>query len=271
MNILPLAVLLPTLLAEPPAEPVPAGQNAISAENGASAAGALSPEAAKLALAPLNPYVGQWRGVGQVRRGSRQGAWSETGEWIWDFSDPSRPAVRLQVEEGKELSRLLVRPSPKGTGFVATLTQADGATSILTAAELGDSVEFLPVDDGSDRLTLKRLNEKRFTLLIERRSSPTGRFRRVAEVGYTRQGQRLAESSLGGPECVVSGGLGTVEVSHAGKTYYVCCTGCVAAFEADPEGTLADYRARKAEEAAAAKADAAKGETPDEGPERQQE
>ncbi|MEM9703858.1 MAG: hypothetical protein AAF907_15575, partial [Planctomycetota bacterium] len=123
-------------------------------------------------------------------------------------------------------------------------------TAVLTAKTLGDAVEWAPVGDGSDRLTMRRLNEKRFTLLIERRSSPTGRFRRVAEVGYTRKGQRLAESSLGGPECVVSGGLGTIEVSHAGKTYYVCCTGCVAAFEADPEGTLADYKARKAAEAA---------------------
>ena len=39
----------------------------------------------------------------------------------------------------------------------------------------------------------------------------------------------------------MTGGLGTIPVTHAGKTYHVCCTGCVAAFEADPEGTLADY------------------------------
>ena len=207
-----------------------------------------TPEADKAALAPLNPLVGEWRGVGQVRRGSREGAWRETGEWVWDFSKKDAPAVKFAVAEGKEISTLLVRPAPDGKGFVATLTPSEGEPAPLTAASLKDTITFEPKDDGSDRLTLKRLNEKRFTLLIERRSSPTGRFRRVAEVGYTREGTRLAESSLGGPECVVSGGLGTIAVSHDGKTYYVCCTGCVSAFEADPAGTLEAYRERKAAE-----------------------
>ena len=35
--------------------------------------------------------------------------------------------------------------------------------------------------------------------------------------------------------CPVTGGLGTMAVSHAGKTYYVCCTGCREAFDKDPE------------------------------------
>ena len=231
MNALPLACLLlaPVGEGEPP--------------GGA--------ELAKAALAPLNPLVGQWRGVGQVRRGSRAGTWSETAEWVWDFSEPDRPAVRFEVEGGKEVSRLLVRPAPDGGGFLATFTPPGGDPATLAVASLEGTVEFAPAGDGSDRLTLRPLGEKRFTLLIERRSSPAGRFRRVAEVGYTRSGTRLAESSLGGPECVVSGGLGTIEVRHGGKTYYVCCSGCVSAFEADPAGTLEAYRVRKAAERAA--------------------
>ncbi|MFH5806230.1 hypothetical protein [Alienimonas sp. DA493] len=242
MNALPLALVL--LL--PPGD----GPADSAAAEGTVAGGDVA--AAKAALAPLNPLVGRWRGVGQVRRGSREGAWRETAEWVWDFSRPERPAVRFEVEEGKEVLRLLVRPAPKGTGFVATLTPPGGDASTLSAASLGDAVTFEPTGEGSDRLTFKRLNDKRFTLLIERRSSPTGRFRRVAEVGYTRAGERLAASSLGGPECVVTGGLGTIEVRHAGKTYYVCCTGCVAAFEADPEGVLAEYRAKRAQSAQSA-------------------
>ena len=204
---------------------------------------------AKAALAPLNPLVGQWRGVGQVRRGSRAGAWREEAEWIWDFSQPDAPAVRFDVTDGKELSSLLVRPAagPAG-GFAATLTPTGGEPLPLAAASLDGTVEFAPAGDGDTKLTLRPLGEKRFTLLIERRSSPTGRFRRVAEVGYTRSGTRLATSTFGGPECVVTGGLGTIEVSHAETTYFVCCSGCVAAFEDDPEGVLAEYRAKKAAE-----------------------
>jgi YHS domain-containing protein len=43
---------------------------------------------------------------------------------------------------------------------------------------------------------------------------------------------------------VVTGGAGTISVTHKGQTYYVCCTGCQQAFEDDPEGVLAEYAAR---------------------------
>ncbi len=42
----------------------------------------------------------------------------------------------------------------------------------------------------------------------------------------------------------MTGGAGTIRVSYKGKSYYVCCTGCRDAFNDDPEGILADYRAR---------------------------
>ncbi|MBD3673017.1 MAG: TRASH domain-containing protein [Planctomycetaceae bacterium] len=38
---------------------------------------------------------------------------------------------------------------------------------------------------------------------------------------------------------MVSGGLGTATVSFEGKTYYVCCSGCSAAFNEEPERWIA--------------------------------
>ena len=180
---------------------------------------------AEAALAPLNPLVGAWRGVAQPRRGSAAGAWREEGDWVWDFSRPRAPALVFAATGGTEPRTL--RVDPAAGGFAATPA---GAT--LTA--------------GDERATLRVLGPDRFTLLVERRRTPTGRFRRVYEVGYTRDGVTLAERGLGGPECVVTGGLGTIPVTHAGDTYFVCCTGCVAAFEADPAGVVADYRATRA-------------------------
>ena len=180
---------------------------------------------ARAALAPLNPLVGQWRGVAQPRRGSAAGAWREAGEWVWDFADPARPALLFAVAGGERPRTL--RFDPAGDGFAAT--------------ERGSTLT-----DGDDRLTVRVLSADRFTLLRETRRTPTAQFRRAYEVGYTRDGVKLAERSLGGPECVVTGGLGTIPVTHDGQTYHVCCTGCVAAFEADPAGVLAEYRERKA-------------------------
>jgi YHS domain-containing protein len=93
---------------------------------------------------------------------------------------------------------------------------------------------------------MRPLNDKRMLILFEQRRQSQTFYTRVAEVGYTRQGESLASGSTG-PECVVTGGKGTIKVSYKGETYYVCCTGCQQAFEADPEGTLADYRKELAE------------------------
>ena len=45
---------------------------------------------------------------------------------------------------------------------------------------------------------------------------------------------------------MVSGGLGTIRVSYQGKTYYVCCSGCKAEFDANPEKYAKEYEAKKA-------------------------
>ena len=92
------------------------------------------------------------------------------------------------------------------------------------------------------RITITRLNEKRTLVLFERKAGSQNFYSRIAEVGYTREGTRLAESDQTGPECVVTGGVGTIKVSYKGETYWVCCTGCRDAFNDDPEGVLADYK-----------------------------
>src|SRR5690242_3331699 len=57
-------------------------------------------QADKQALAPLQVYVGGWRGVGQLRRGSNQGAWTETADWAWKFSG-ERAALVFEAPKGK--------------------------------------------------------------------------------------------------------------------------------------------------------------------------
>ena len=77
-----------------------------------------------------------------------------------------------------------------------------------------------------------------------------GVYARLAEVGSTRKGSSFAKNAASGPQCVVTGGLGTIAVAHDGKTYYVCCGGCRDLFMEDPQGVLAEYRQRKAAERA---------------------
>lgn len=203
----------------------------------------------KRALAEFNSLIGGWRGVGMPRRGTTKGAWTETAKWVWDFSE-GQVAVRYDVEKGKLLrsARLTWDPASKAYRLDAKLPdkgarqyagRVDGKKLVL---------ESKPNEDGDvHRITLTRLNEKRTLVLYEKRREEQTFYQRVAEIGYTRQGTSLAVEGAGEPECVVTGGKGTIAVSHKGQTYYVCCTGCKQAFDDDPEGTLADYRERLAE------------------------
>lgn len=202
------------------------------------------------ALQPFNLLIGGWRGVGQPKRGSQAGAWQEKAESVWELK-PKSTGIRWNVDGGKQWKSALLGydESKKLYTLEAKLSDDSSRTYI---GKLDDKRLVLEseADDRKEvhRATLTILNDNRFTLLLEKRPEQQSFYTRIAEVGYQRDGTRLAVAGNSGPECVVTGGLGTIPVMHKGKTYYVCCTGCRDAFNDDPEGTLADYAKRKAEE-----------------------
>ena len=69
-------------------------------------------------------------------------------------------------------------------------------------------------------------------------------FNKEWQIGMTREGVSLA-SGKKLPECIVTGGLGTMTVSYKGVTYYVCCSGCRDAFNENPEKIIKEAEAKK--------------------------
>lgn len=213
-------------------------------------------KADKAALAPLQAYVGQWRGVGLPKRGSNQGAWTEQAEWAWHFAD-GRAELVATLEPNKYFQRLQVQPGKVADAYVLLVTpvgaDSENAKARFTG-KLEEGVLTAVADDaaseGPARITVRLIaSGDRMLVLYEKRLAADA-FGRLAEVGSTRKGSGFAKSAASGPECVVTGGLGTIAVEHEGKTYYVCCGGCRDLFNDDPAGTLADYRERKAAERA---------------------
>jgi YHS domain-containing protein len=204
-------------------------------------------------LESLQDLVGGWKGVGQPERGSTRGAWTEQSDWRWDFTG-KKPAILFAAPAGKHLVEGRITAGDAGKfhleakatdGKLRPFTgerDAEGTltfTADKTDASAANSTESVP-----QRLTLRlRAEGARLVVLLERRTGGE-QFARLAEVGYTRVGSNFGQGS-GGPECVVTGGAGTMTVTYKGKTYYVCCTGCKDLFEAEPEKTLAEYEARK--------------------------
>ncbi len=68
-------------------------------------------------------------------------------------------------------------------------------------------------------------------------------------MGATKKGVPFASKGDNQPECIVSGGLGTIKVRYKGKTYYVCCSGCKAEFDEHPEKYVKEYEQKKAKQA----------------------
>jgi hypothetical protein len=208
----------------------------------------------KAALAPLQAYVGQWRGVGMPKRGSNRGAWTETCQWAWQFRD-GRAALVGIVEGGKFYRQFRVQPGDKPGQFVLAASAADGAQAPERfVGELVDGALLVTAAEARAerpaRISVRLVaGGDRLVVLYEKRAGEDT-YARLAEVGATRKGSSFAQNAATGPECVVTGGLGEIAVEHNGKTYYVCCTGCRDLFLEDPEGVLTEYRQRKAAEKA---------------------
>ncbi|MCH2212656.1 MAG: hypothetical protein MK110_15240 [Fuerstiella sp.] len=200
-------------------------------------------------LQPFNSVIGSWRGIGQPKHGSRKGAWQEKTVCRWDFS-ANQPAVRFDTQDGRQFSRLTLTISTDGKQLILH-QQIDGKPArtyrghIPAALPARIRLVTPPAEDGSRyRCTIEQLRDIRLVMLFERQTVSTGSFRRIAGIGYTRSGYKLAQTSGNQRECVVTGGQGTISVVHNGRKWYVCCDGCRQAFEDAPDEIIADYLAR---------------------------
>lgn len=217
-------------------------------------------QAAVEQLRPLGVIVGDWRGVAQPRRGSSVGSWAEKLRVTWMFEE-SRASLRMVFESGQQFQSAVFSPAESGKITLILMPAAGGEPLRLNELPENDAAVDSGVkrsdtrrtvwrfesslNDGRQiRCTLRLISEIRVTLLFEDRLSETASYRRIFETGLTREGERLAAGGTGERECIVTGGLGTIPVSFGGKTYYVCCEGCVQVFNADPAGTVAEYRSR---------------------------
>jgi hypothetical protein len=207
----------------------------------------------KEALAPLQTYVGGWRGVGQPKRGSSAGAWTEEFEWLWRFKQ-GRAELVAQFQGGKFYKQLAVRRGAQPREFLAQATAAGDAPDAAPERFRGALVDGAltltadaPREGRPARISIRLVAGGDRMLVLYEKQAGQDLYARLVEVGSTRKGSSFAKNATSGPECVVTGGLGTIAVTHEGKTYYVCCTGCRDLFLEDPAGVLEEYRQRKAE------------------------
>lgn len=212
------------------------------------------------ALQPFQVLLGQWHWVTRKAFGD----FSKTDDdllWIWDFqTDASRPAIKGTSESNPYFQKIWLTWLADDEKFQVTGKTPEGGTRILqgTWTAKGEPREEsdgkrsqrsyemqltqVSPDTGDQwRMTLRQVDNNQYQMDLMRRPASGKQFGPLDSVRQQRLGTSfaVADSDNPGPKCIISGGLGTMSVQYKGKSYPVCCSGCAAAFNDDPERWLA--------------------------------
>jgi hypothetical protein len=232
LALLPLLLLLTGLL--PAADPAPPKRTP------------------KEALQAFNDLIGSWRCTGSPLQGSvaekNRNFWVESAAWEWQFKGDAW--LKLDIDKGKFFTGAELRYLPDSDRYRLTLHTVDKMTltfeGALEARRL--TLDRVDADRKEDqRLVLSLLHSNRYLLRYEVKPLAARTFTALWQIGATKEGVPFA-SGEDKPECIVSGGLGTIPVMYKGKTYYVCCSGCRDAFREEPEKYIREYEERKKKE-----------------------
>lgn len=208
-------------------------------------------EADKKALAPVLQYIGGWRGTGLPKNASavREG-WSEETEWQFDLKG-GHAALVFTADKGKYYKAGRIEPGEK-TGtfkFIGTLPD-DKKEELIGEFNKDKDLVFdnpSPAEGRPARIEISMVAKGARMLVNFYKKSASGRYDNYLELGYTRKGSGFG-AAANAHECIITGGVGKIQVSYKGETYWVCCGGCRDAFNENPEKEIAAYKKRKEEE-----------------------
>jgi len=213
-------------------------------------------------MKPLQILLGQWRGI------TRKEQALVPQQWIWDLkTDPDQPALVLKSAESPYFRDGRLTWLAREKAFEFSGINSQGKRQVLrgnfsqpprqVAGDADDQPQMTfkleLTETGETRmptgwkLVLNQQENNRMLVELSRRRG-RGMFRLEDTIGCQREGTSfaLSDTDYGEKTCVISQGLGTTPVSYKGKTYWVCCSGCKAAFEEEPEKWIARFEAMKA-------------------------
>ncbi len=212
----------------------------------------------KKALKPIQVVLGPWHAIIDKTKSY------EDLQWVWDWrTDRAQPALAMATkEDGAYFKTARLTYLVEDEKFQMTLTDKDGKQRVLQGtftAEPTDKpgedkkqtpqrtykLQLTETGDAKDRWQIVMNQQDNNRYLFELSQMRGSRFVRFDTMASQREGTSFAldDSDFKEKTCVISQGLGTIQVSHKGKSYWVCCSGCKAAFEEDPDKWIAKFEA----------------------------
>jgi len=226
---------------------------AVLASGAAPAADEVPKRTPKEALKPFNVLVGSWRGAGEpngTRDDKQKGFWQETIAWQWQFKGDDC-WLAATFDKGKYFADAELHHLPDADRYRLTLHTVVKDELVFEGEFKDKRLTVERTDDKAketQRLIFSLLHANRHLYRYEVKGAEQTAFTQKYQVGATKEGVAFATTD-DGPECVVSGGLGTMTTVYKGKTYYFCCTGCRDAFKDNPDKYIQEYEARQAAKA----------------------
>ncbi len=232
---------------------------------GSGAAVELGLDAVMERMQPLQILLGEWRGITR-----KEQSLIPMG-FVWDLTtNPTQPALVMASVESPYFRDGRLTWLAREQVFEFRGTNGEGQQQVLrgtfsqvprqVAGDADDNPQMTfklalvetPADGASGgwKLVFNQQENNRMLVELSRRRG-TGAFRLQDTIGCQRTGTSfaLSDSDYGEKTCVISQGLGTTAVSFQGKTYWVCCSGCKAAFEEEPAKWIARFEAIQAKKA----------------------
>lgn len=207
-------------------------------------------EAIKEALQEAgNQMIGQWKGNGEASIDGKNILWKEEFGWGWKFDKEGGSWLALEVEGGKFINAGTLKYEPGKRVYVLTTETPDGDKLDYTGklSRRGLSLERKEKNGDVRRINLVTLaGGARMVLKEEVQEGGKGLFFDRFQIAANKEGESFAGGASGKKnECIVTGGLGTIQVSFGGKTYYVCCSGCRDEFNENPKKYIEEFEKKK--------------------------
>lgn len=204
----------------------------------------------KEALQAFNDLIGPWRATGTpegTQREKQKGFWQEAHQWEWQFKGAD-VCLRVTIERGKHFKSGELRFLPDKDQYEFKAATTDGQTLTFAGAVKDHTLNLERQDDKTretQRLVFSLIHSNRFLCRYETKPADKSLFTRIYQVGAVKEDVPFAGPGDASPECVVSGGKGTIKVVYKSQTYYVCCSGCRDAFKDDPEKYIKENEEKK--------------------------
>jgi hypothetical protein len=188
----------------------------------------------KEALQALQDFIGGWKGSGVNQK--TMDIWKESINWSWRFKGKDA-WLTVDFLGSRLFKNGEIRWLPDKQKYQMTLVDKQDKKLIFEGELKKDALnlELIKIKTKDVRTVYS------FSVRTEGRTLAFPTY----QLAYTKEGESFGTDTNKKPECVVTGGLGTMALSYNGVTYYVCCSGCRDAFNEDPAKIIKQYLARK--------------------------